>query len=159
MTGLTVPFLTPLGPAELRSAGIPEPWTYGHADRVRFGEIDALQHVNNTAYLRWFENLRIHYFRAYGVNDYRGTPPKIVLRNIGLDFKAEVKLNDDYIVTGRTVEFRTSSFTMQYGVWVRGSLTTSGHAVIVMLESDNTKRALPDSLRETFIARDGAVPA
>lgn len=154
---MTLPYLTPLDAAQLRGVDIPAPWSYGFADRVRFGEIDVLAHVNNAAYLRWFENLRIHYFRDYGVHDYTGTAPKIVLRNIGLDFKAEVKLNDTYILTGRTVEMRESSFTMHYGVWVAGRLTTTGHAVIVMLNADNTKRPLPDTLRATFAARDGAV--
>jgi acyl-CoA thioester hydrolase len=152
-----IPFLTPLGAEDLRAENIPEPWGYGMADRVRFGEIDVLGHVNNAAYLRWFENLRIHYFRDYKVHDYQGTPPKIVLRNISLDFKAEVKMNDPYILTGRTVEFRNSSFTMHYGVYVRGLLTTTGTAVIVSLNHDNSKRPLGNELRERFIARDHAV--
>lgn len=152
-----LPYLTPLTPTQLRDNDVPEPWSYGFADRVRFGELDVLGHVNNTAYLRWFENLRIHYFREYGISDYTGKPPKIVLRNIGLDFKAEVKLNDTYIVTGRTVEMRSSSFTMHYGVWVAGRLTTTGHAVIVTLNDDNSKRPLSDALKQTFATRDGAV--
>lgn len=153
------PFLTPLDAAALRAANVPEPWAYGMADRVRFGEIDVLGHVNNAAYLRWLENLRINYFRDYGIADYDGKPPKIVLKTIGLDFKAEVKLNDVYILTGRTVEMRTSSFTMQYGVFVGGVLTTTGHAVIVSLNDDNSKRPLPDALRSTFATRDGTVQA
>ena len=156
---MDLPYLTPLGPDQLRAQGIAAPWTFGMADRVRFGEIDVLGHVNNAAYLRWFENLRIHYFDAYGVADYTGTPPKIVLRNIGLDFKAEVKLNDTYVLTGRTVEMRSSSFTMHYGVFVDGRLTTSGQAVIVNLNADNSKRPLSDALRQTFVKRDGTVQA
>jgi acyl-CoA thioester hydrolase len=150
------PFLTPLGADDLRAENIPAPWSFGMADRVRFGEIDVLGHVNNAAYLRWFENLRIHYFRDYGVASYTDAPPKIVLRNIGLDFKAEVKLNDNYILTGRTVEVRTNSFTMHYGVYVGGTLTTSGSAVIVSLNQDNSKRPLSETLRQTFVTRDQA---
>lgn len=154
---MTLPFLTPLSTEQLRAHDVPAPWTFGMADRVRFGEIDVLGHVNNAAYLRWFENLRIHYFGDYGVASYDGIPPKIVLRNISLDFKAEVKLNDTYILTGRTVEMRSTSFTMHYGVYVGGILTTTGTAVIVNLNQDNTKRPLADCLRETFVTRDGTV--
>lgn len=156
---MDLPYLTPLSTAQLRAHNVPEPWTFGMADRVRFGEIDVLGHVNNAAYLRWFENLRIHYFDAYNVAKYDGAPPKIVLRNIGLDFKAEVKLNDSYILTGRTVAMRVSSFTMEYGVFVKGVLTTSGHAVIVNLNQDNSKRPLSDALRQTFADRDGTAQA
>ena len=156
---MSFPYLTPLTKDQLRAQGIPVPWAFGMADRVRFGEIDVLGYVNNAAYLAWFENLRIHYFEAYGVADFSGTPPKIVLRNIGLEFKSEVKMNDTFIMTGRTVEMRNSSFTMLYGVYVHGKLTTTGHSVIVSLNQDNTKRPLSDTLRATFAKRDGAVQA
>jgi acyl-CoA thioester hydrolase len=151
-----IPYLTPLDAAQLRSQHIPDPWAYGIADKVRFGEIDVLGHVNNAAYLRWFENLRIQYFRDYGLFDYTGAPPKLVLRGLSLAFLKEVKLNSDYILTGRTVAMRTSSFTMHYGVWVDGQLTTTGDAVIVSLNEDNSKRPLSDKIRQTLITRDGA---
>lgn len=154
-----IPFLTPLGADALRGADIPEPWGYGIADRVRFGEIDVLGHVNNAAYLRWFENLRIQYFRDYGLFDYDSTPPKLVLRTLGLGFLREVKLNDDYVLTGRTVEMRESSFTMHYGVWVRGQLTTTGDAVIVSLNDDNSKRPLSSKMKTALATRDNAVQA
>lgn len=141
----------------MRANGVPAPWSFGTADCVRFSEIDMLGHVNNAAYLRWFENIRIQYFRDYKLAEYDTTPPKIVLRNIGLDFKAEVKINDVYIVTARTVEMRSSSFSMEYGVYVRGVLTTTGTAVLVNLYDDNSKRPLTDTLRATLAARDGAV--
>ncbi|MEL6957541.1 MAG: thioesterase family protein [Pseudomonadota bacterium] len=150
-------FLTPLTGPALRDAGIPQPWGYGLADKVRFGEIDALQHVNNAAYLRWFENLRINYFRDYGVHAYGGSerPPMNVLKSVTLDFLAEVKLGDSYIMTARTSEMRTSSFKMEYGVFVEGRLTTTGTAVIVTLTDDHIKQPLPDVLRDTFASRDG----
>lgn len=154
---MDLPFLTPLNAAQLRDAGVPSDWTFGIADRVRFGEIDVLGHVNNTVYLRWFENLRIRYFEAYGADI--SARPKLVLRNIGLDFKAEVKLGDDYILTGRTVELRQTSFTMHYAVHVRGTVTTTGHAVIVFLTSDNQKRPIPEDWRAKLIEVDGAVQA
>lgn len=154
---MELPFLTPLSTEQLRNAQVPSPWTFGLADRVRFGELDVLGHVNNAVYLRWFENLRIRYFEAYGAD--LSARPKLVLRNIGLDFKAEVKLGDDYILTGRTVELRQTSFTMHYAVYVRGMVTTTGHAVIVFLTTDNQKQPIPDDWRSKLIERDGAVQA
>ncbi|MCK0119807.1 acyl-CoA thioesterase [Loktanella sp. F6476L] len=154
---MTAPFLTPLLSDDLRSLGIPEPWSYGMADRVRFGEIDALGHVNNVVYLRWYETLRVNYLKDYGVYDLAGPDPKIVVKTVGLDFKAEVKADDGYINLARTVEMRNTSFTMQYATLVNGQITTTGHAVVVLLNADNTKRALPDALRATFAARDGVL--
>ena len=154
---MDVPFLTPLHAEDLRAAGIPEPWSFGMADKVRFGEIDALQHVNNAVYLKWFENLRILYFADRDLWAVDGKRPKIVLRGIGLEYIREIKLTDTYIMTVRTVKLGTTSFTMEYAVWVDGQLCTKSHAVIVMLDDDNRKRAIPDHIRQLFIDRDGAL--
>ena len=150
------PFLTPLPLETLRAAGVPAPFRFGMADRVRFGELDVLGHVNNAAYLAWFENFRIHYFRDYGVADYSGAPPRIVLRSVGLEFLSEVLLNQTYIVTGRTVSYRTTSFAMEYGVWINGRLTTKGSAVIVNLDHSGNKQPLPPKWIEGFQKIDGA---
>ncbi len=148
-------FNPPLLRDDLDRLGIPEPWSFGVADRTRFGELDALAHVNNTAYLRWLENLRIHYFKHYGIADYNGTPPRIVLKSIGMDYKKEMGLHEDYVVTGRTAAFRTSSFTMEYAVW-SGDLRATGFAVIVWLDQSGAKYPLPDDLRRIFAQTDGA---
>ncbi|MEM1374094.1 MAG: thioesterase family protein [Pseudomonadota bacterium] len=155
----TLPFGTRLTPSQLRTAEIPEPWAFGLKDQVRFGELDVLAHVNNAAYLRWFENVRIHYFSAYGVNDYSGPLPRIVLKSVGLEFLAEVTLHDVYIVTARTVSFRRTSWAMEYGVWVGTRLTTTGSAVLVNLDATGAKQPLPEAWKTAFQERDGAVQA
>ena len=33
-------------------------WSFGMRDRVRFSELDPLNHVNNAAYLSWFETVQ-----------------------------------------------------------------------------------------------------
>lgn len=153
------PFLTALGPLELRAAGIPEPWTFGMADRVRFGEIDALNHVNNVVYLRWYETLRVAYLDHYGIYKGAGPNPKFVVKSVGLDYKAEVKRGATYINVARTTAMRNTSFSMDYATFVDGMITTTGTAVCVILNADNTKRPLTDALRQTFITRDAAVQA
>lgn len=147
---------TPLSTDELRTLGIPEPWTYGLADRTRFGEIDALNHINHTAYLRWFEAFRIRYFFDYGISDYGPDAPRLVLRQVGADYLAEMGLNQDYIITGRTANLRNTSFRMEYGVWSEGRLTATGHSIVVMLTQDGQKLAIPESARETLQRRDDA---
>lgn len=151
------PYLTPLSGADLRAAGIPEPWTFGLADKVRFGEIDALNHVNNVVYLRWYETLRVVYMEHYGIYDLAGHDPKFVVKSVGLDYKAEIMRGATYINVARTVQMRNTSFSMDYATFVDGQITTTGTAVCVVLDQDNTKRPLTDALRETLITRDGAV--
>lgn len=150
-----IPFLTPLGPQELRAAGLPEPWTFGMADLVRFGEIDALNHVNNVAYLRWYETLRVHYLDHYNIYTLAGADPKLVVKSVSLDYHAELKRGAQYVNVTRSVEMRNTSWTMEYATFVEGKLTTTGTCVAVLLNADNSKRPLPEALRETLITRDG----
>lgn len=148
---------TPFSLDELRKFAIPEPWSFGTADRVRFGEIDALNHVNHTAYLSWFESFRILYFREYGISDYSPGSPRIVLKSIAAEFLKEMTMEQDYIVTGRTVSFRNTSWVMEYGVWTELGLQATGRSVLVQLEPDGgAKRPLSAAVRETLMARDGA---
>ena len=151
-------YLTPLNAADLRAENIPEPWTYGLKDRVRFGEIDALNHVNNTAYLRWFEQFRVIYLRDYGISDYGPDAPVLVLRQVQVDYLAELKFNEDYIVVGRSAEMRRSSWTMEYAVYAGGTLRTTSKAVIVLLNRDGSgKLAIPDDVRSTLRTRDNTL--
>ncbi|MDJ0994169.1 MAG: thioesterase family protein [Dinoroseobacter sp.] len=153
------PALKPLGPDALRAAGVPDPWNYGMADRVRFHEIDALNHVNNAVCFSWFENLRVHYLRDYGIYHYTPDDPMLVMRAVGASYHAPLFLKQDYIVTARTREFGRTSFTMDYGVFADGKLAIEGHAVIVLVEQDGTTGfPLTDEMRTIMAARDGAKP-
>ena len=151
---------TPFDTAALRAMNIPEPWSYGLADRVRFGEIDALNHVNHTAYLRWFETFRINYFRDYGVSDYSDGSPRIVLKSIAAEFIREMTTGQDYVVTGRTSSFRNTSWVMEYGVWTDKGLQATGQSVLVQLAPDGSaKLPLSAAVQQGFAERDGAANA
>jgi acyl-CoA thioester hydrolase len=134
----------PIDAPGLRALGIPEPWAFGLADRVRFAEIDALGHVNNTAYLTWFESFRLPYLEARGVTDYGPESPRLVLKRASVDYRAEMFNGMDYVVTGRTSAFRTTSFTMDFAVWLPdpqgAACAATGQAIVVLL---NRGRAGP----------------
>jgi acyl-CoA thioester hydrolase len=150
-------YLTPLSADDLRRSGVPAPWAFGQADRVRFYELDALNHVNNTAYLRWFETLRVLYMMDYGLTGYGPEDPNFVVRSLACDYLAPMFLNDDYVVAARCESFRTTSFRKEYSVWRDGRLCATGSAVVVMTDrTGERKQPLTDAQRETFVIRDGA---
>ncbi|SDZ37970.1 acyl-CoA thioester hydrolase [Jannaschia faecimaris] len=154
------PLLTPLSIAHLRDQGIPAPFAFGMGDRVRFHELDVLEHVNNARYLSWFETARIAYLRAYGIGDYSrtGERPVLVLKSVAVDYKVPLHLEDVYIVAGRTRAFRNTSWTMEYGVWHDKKLCATSTAVIVLMEADFvTRKRLPDSYTRAFKERDGSI--
>jgi acyl-CoA thioester hydrolase len=152
------PYLTTLGAAELRAEGI-EGYAWGFADRVRFYELDALNHVNNTAFLRWFETARVSYMQDYGLSGYSHGPddPQLVVRRQVADYFAPMFQNESYIVAARTRLVRPSSFIMDYAVHSGGTLRSAGEAVMVSLTQDGKTRRphRPEAVR-AMVERDGA---
>ncbi|MBM2576556.1 acyl-CoA thioesterase [Jannaschia sp. Os4] len=154
--------LRPLDLPALRAAGVPEPFAFGQADRVRFHELDVLDHVNNAVYLSWFETVRIAYLRAYGISDYAGAAdrPVLVLKRVEVDYHRPLHLEDVYVVAARTVAYRRTSWAMEYQVWSGGHHCATGGAVIVLMEPDFvTKKPLPEAYVRAFAERDGAEDA
>ena len=162
---MTLTYHTPLPEGSLRALGIPAPWRFGLADQVRFGELDAIGHVNHTAYLRWFEGFRLPFLAARGVTDYGPAAPRLVLRSVACTYRAEMGMGEDYVVTGRVSRFRTTSFTMDFAVWrpappgLPASCAAEGGAVVVLLNRAGAGRfPIPEAGRAAFLAEDGALP-
>lgn len=151
------PYLTLLDADALAARGVPADWRFGMADRVRFAELDALQHVNNAAYLSWFEMLRVHYLRDIGLTSYDlKTGPEIVIKALDCQYHAPMFLSEDYVVTARTISFRRSSFRMAYAVFAPDP-RAEGSALIVLLDRETGEKSpIPDGVRAAFADRDGA---
>lgn len=153
-----LPYLTPLTQDQLRAAGVPEGWRFGMADVVRFHELDALNHVNNVAYFRWFESLRIPYFAAYHLSTYSDGDPTLVVMTNAARYHAPMFLGERYVTVTRTATFRNSSFRMEYATYGEGTLRATGECVVVCLERDGaTKRPLPAAAIKAFTTHDGAI--
>lgn len=157
----TLPFLTPLSAAQQRAFGLPQPATLALADRVRFSEIDPLNHVNNVAYLVWFESLRVAYFQHIGLTAYAKpeVEPRIVIRRGEIDWLSEIRANEVYVTTCQCILYRNTSFTLDQGIWVGDRLCARLKSVVVLLQPDgNGRMPIPDGMRRYFAEIDGAQP-
>ncbi len=151
-------YLTKFDRAALQALGV-DGWAYGFADRVRFHELDALNHVNNVIFLRWFETIRVDYLQDYGLTSYShgDEDPQIVVRAQSVDYFAPMYQNETYLLTARTKLVKPSSFIMDYAVHVDGDVRCSGSAVIVSLEHDGkTRRPHRARAVDRMVQRDGA---
>ncbi len=150
---------TPLTPAQQAVAGIDPVQPLAMADRVRFSELDVLNHVNNALYMEWFERLRVRYSQDWGISDYRigASNPRIVIRSGTIHYRQEMRMDEDYIVTCACAAFRTSSYSLAQQIWSGGTLRATFDCVMVNLEPDGVgKRPLPADLRQRFQDIDGA---
>lgn len=157
---MSLRYHTNLSPQEQRAAGITHPAPLAYGDRVHHDELDALLHVNNVRYFVWFERLRIRFMEAHTIGTI-GDPdsPRIVVRGGDVRYVKEMVRDEDYIVTLRCTEFRTTSLTLQQEIWAQGSLRATFTCIMVLLTNDGSARfAIPDATKTRLQDTDGAVP-
>lgn len=153
-----MPFHTPLSAAQQKTVGLKGTWTLVTADKVRFAELDPLNHVNNVAYLTWFENARVAYFKHIGLSRYsdKAHEPRIVIRRGEIDWLQEMRADEVYVVASKTIAYRTTSFSMAQEIWSGGTVRATFECVIVLLTPDGSARMpIPDAICERFHAIDG----
>ena len=155
---MTLVYHTPLSPDAQIAQGLTAPQPLAMADRVRFSEIDALNHVNNVAYMSWFERMRIRYMQDWGISSYGDArDPRIVIRSGQIHYRQEMLLDEDYVATCGCTAWRNSSFSLKQQVWSGGTLRTTFDCVIVLLQPDGSaKYPIPNAVKARFAAVDGA---
>ena len=153
---------TPLSPSAQHELGNDPVQPLALADRVRVSELDVLNHVNNAVYMEWFERLRVRYAQDWGLSDYgdhraESENPRIVIAQGTIKYLAEMRMDEDYVVTCRCTGFRTASYTLHQQLWAGGTLRATFDCLMVHLEPDGRgKRPLSDSIRDRFRRIDHA---
>jgi acyl-CoA thioester hydrolase len=136
--------------------GVEGAWFHARHHRVRWSEVDMFGHANHAAYLGWFEDVRNAYLEALGLT-ITATTPGPVLAQVEVRYLKPLGHNTDILVTARTMALRTTSFTMDYAVWSDGCAARGSARCVLMINATGERVALPETLRATFVARDGAI--
>ena len=86
--------------------------------QVRWGDMDAFGHVNNTVYLRHFESVRIAYFESMGCVATSAHPSGIapILASTSCRFRAPLTYPDALRVGARVSSVDSDRFVMEYAV-------------------------------------------
>ncbi|MCG9714044.1 acyl-CoA thioesterase [Shewanella insulae] len=117
---------------------------------VAWGEMDALQHVNNVVYFRYFETARIDFFNQLFPLDklYKfGMGP--VISDNHARYKRPVTFPDTLLVGVSISDIHKDRFTMHYQVFSeqQQAITTTGSSVAVMFDFNKQAKAdLPTEL-------------
>jgi acyl-CoA thioester hydrolase len=128
---------------------------------VAWGEMDALRHVNNVAYFRYFENARIAYFEKIGFWDLMktsGIGP--ILASTKCKFIAALSFPDTVLVGTRTSEIKADRFIMEYCLVSRRlqRVAATGEAVLVTYNYHEKKKApIPEELRKIISGIENSV--
>jgi acyl-CoA thioester hydrolase len=125
--------------------------THEKAVEIRWSDVDAYQHVNNAVYATYLEECRDEWVeRALGD---AGDSWDLVLARVAIDFRRELRLEDEQVVVSCTLErIGNSSLTLREQVRTRdGELAAEAEAVLVARDRElGRSRTLTDAEREAF---------
>ncbi len=119
-------------------------------ENVAWGDRDAFGHVNNTVYLRWFEDARVAYLDSIG---FLYGPMNVVgpvLHSVLCRFRRPLGYPDTLRVGARVTEITDERMTMEHRVVSEklGEVAAEGASVIVAYDyTKHIKVPLPTYLR------------
>jgi acyl-CoA thioester hydrolase len=128
---------------------------------VRWGDLDAFQHVNNSVFFVYFESARIAYFDALNYRehlDQTGEGP--ILAETSCRFRKPLKYPDRVTVGARVTDIEEDRFTMEYRLWSEQwkACAASGTGLLVSFNYRTQKRCpLPDVIRSRIEALEETV--
>ena len=128
-----------------------EPRKQVHVERIpiRWGDMDAMGHVNNTVYFRYMEQARIGWFDALVPEEQAWRSTGIVIVSASCNFKRPINYPG-------TVEVRVfaglpggSSVPTYYELLMNEELYADGAAVVVFIDMSTQKPIrIPPDIRE-----------
>lgn len=130
-------------------------WAHTHVERVRFGDLDAMKHLNNVVFLRYFESARIAFIRRL-VPEHDPAHPEdddfgVIFAECHIAYRSPVYFDEEVEVECSVGEVRRSAFQVLFRMTVGERLAAEGYGWLVGFDY-TTQRAtpLPERLRHAL---------
>ena len=132
-----------------------------HVERVRFGDLDAMRHLNNVVFLRYFETARIAYLRHLIPSHDPSSPEAddfgVIFAECQINYRAPVHFDEQVAVSCSVSDVRRSSFRVPFEMRVGDRLVAEGSGVLVAFDYVTQRSTpLPGPIRERLEAEVGA---
>jgi len=128
---------------------------------IEWGDMDALQHVNNIEYFKYFQVARIAYFEKIDSESVMGEKRiSSILASTQCKFIYPLAYPDSISVGVRVDTMADQHFTMKYDVISQKHqrLAAIGDAKVVMFDYVNNKKvSIPNEIRKTIIDLEKSV--
>ncbi|MDQ6749849.1 MAG: acyl-CoA thioesterase [Actinomycetota bacterium] len=108
-------------------------WPFVHTDRVRYADVDSMRHLNNVAFVRFFESARIAFMREV-FPEHDPTDPAefpVVLAETSIAYRSPAYYDDEVRTQIRPAELQRSSFRTAFRMHVGDRLIADGYGVYV----------------------------
>ena len=127
-------------------------WPFTHADRVRYADVDTMRHLNNVAFVQFFEDARIAFMHSL-FPEHDPTDPDefpVVFAELHLAYRAPAYFGEEIRTSVRPSNLERSSFHAEFRMEAADRLIAEGHGVYVGYDYV-AERAQP--LAERIVAR------
>ena len=129
--------------------------TFIHRERVRFGDLDAMRHLNNVVYLRYFESARIAYLSELSPDHSPANPERgsygLIFAEGHINSRSPVHFDEEVEVRCSIAEVRRSAFRMDFAMHVDERLAAEGYGWLVGFDYGEQKAIpLPEKLRSAL---------
>jgi acyl-CoA thioester hydrolase len=107
-------------------------------EHLRFADVDANGHINNVAFMVFFENARIRYLseQLKGLRVLTGAD--VVVAHMEIDLKRQMFYPGTIRAGARLIEVRRSSLVIGQAIFDQeGRCTASGHVVLVSIDKQS----------------------
>ena len=92
-------------------------WPFSVVERVRFGDLDAMRHLNNVEFLRFFESARIAYITTL-VPGHKPAEPEgdwgVIFAECHINYRSPGMFGEQIRTHLRPTRLRRSSFRMEF---------------------------------------------
>ncbi len=128
------------------------PPEYVHRERVRFGDLDAMRHLNNVVFLRYFESARIAFIRQL-VPEHDPAHPEsddfgVIFAECHIAYRSPVHFDEEVEVACSIGEVRRSAFQVLFRMTVDERLAAEGYGWLVGFDYTAQRATpLPERLR------------
>jgi acyl-CoA thioester hydrolase len=120
---------------------------------VRWGDMDAYGHVNNTVYFRYIEQCRMDWFAFMGIRTEMNVNEVPVLVGTDCRFIKAIEYPADVRVTQLVTNVSDKVLSLTHELWVEDRLCATGNSALVwMSRSANKAIMLPAEIRARLIA-------
>lgn len=127
---------------------------------VQWGDQDALQHVNNTVYFRWYESGRIAYTSRLGLMGEMLKTRKIgpILAAIACDYRRQITFPDTVHVGTRVRRIGRTSLAMDHLIvsTVHRAVAAEARSTLVVFDyNEGVPTPVPDAMRAAIASIEG----
>jgi len=116
---------------------------------VRWRDLDAFNHVNNSAYLTYLEETRLHWM-SHIAGEWMNASYAPILAAVHVNYRRPLNWPADIIVELHCERVGKTSLTLAHRIVDandRGTLYSDGQSVMVWVDPNGKPVALPDAIR------------